>query len=67
MMRPLEEHCEEMLKQRREMHESERRINEACSKLGVDEAREVVAREFRRQADLVESALQSLEEQMERG
>jgi len=66
-MGSLEKHCEEMLKQRRELRISERRINQACSTLPPEKAREAVDREFKRQRDLTDSATDSAAEQISKG
>lgn len=67
MARSMEKHCEELVRQRREMFASEARINRACSTLGRDEAREATQREFDRQRALRREAEESTAEQFEKG
>jgi hypothetical protein len=67
MARSMEKHCEELVRQRREMFASEARINRACSTLGPDEAREKVQKEFDKQRAIREEATQSTAEQFEKG
>jgi len=67
MARTMRDHLDDADKQKRELRRSEGRINDACSRLGTDEAREKTDREFKRQRALLREARESMQEQIDRG